>query len=235
MHQIVMDGPGKNALGVAMMRFLIEELGKAGGSPVLLTGAGDAFSSGLHLKEVAALDRTNAEPFLRLLEECMCALYLYPGPTVAAVGGHAIAGGCVLALCCDHRVATDSPSVKIGINEVAIGLRFPPRVLAIVRSRIPRRHRERVLLGGGLFAPAEARELGLIDEVDADPEAVARQRLEQLASNPSHAYAATKRDLRGSAPQDLASDEALDRWLSESLPGWTSSETKTRIAHVLRR
>ncbi|MBV9947010.1 MAG: enoyl-CoA hydratase/isomerase family protein, partial [Myxococcales bacterium] len=194
-----------------------------------------AFSAGLHLKEVAALGENDAESFLRLLEECMSALYLYPGPTAAAVNGHAVAGGCVLALCCDHRVATSAPAVKIGVNEVAIGLRFPPRVLAIVRSRVPRGHRERVLLGGELFAPAEARELGLVDEVGADPSALARRRLEHLASHPPDAYARTKRDLRGATPEDLASDAALERWLAESLPGWTSSEMKARIARVLRR
>jgi enoyl-CoA hydratase/carnithine racemase len=235
MHEILMHGPGKNALGAGMMGFLLRELERAGGAPVLLTGAGDAFSAGLHLKEVAALDETHAEPFLRLLEECMSALYLYPGPTVAAVNGHAVAGGCVLALCCDLRVATSSPAAKIGINEVAIGLRFPPRVLAIVRSRVPRRHRERVLLGGQLYAPAEAREFGLVDEIDVDPMAVARRRLEQLASSPARAYAQTKGDLRGVAPQDLASDAALDRWMRESIPSWTSVEMKAQIAQALRR
>jgi enoyl-CoA hydratase len=235
MHEIVMDGAGKNALGVEMMRFLLGELKQAGGAPVLLRGAGDAFCAGLHLKEVATLDETRAEPFLRLLEECMSAFYLYPGPTVAAVNGHAVAGGCVLALSCDLRVATSSPSVKIGINEVAVGLRFPPRVLAIVRSRVPCQHRDRVLLGGALYAPAEARELGLVDEIDADPIALARRRLEQLASGPAGAYAVTKRDLRGASPQDLASELALDRWLSESVATWTSSETKARIAGALRR
>jgi enoyl-CoA hydratase len=235
MHEIVMDGPGKNALTTALMRFLVDRLREAHGAPILLTGAGDAFSAGLHLKEVASLDTATAEPFLRLLEQCMSALYLYPGPTVAAVNGHAVAGGCVLALCCDHRVATTSPKAKIGINEVAIGLRFPPRLLAIVRSRVPRRHRERVLLGGALFAPAEAQDVGLVDEIDDDPLALARQRLGWLGGNPAHAYAQTKRDLRGATAQDLASDDALDQWLRESIPAWTSGELKARVAALLRR
>jgi enoyl-CoA hydratase/carnithine racemase len=235
MHEIVMDGPGKNALTTALMSFLLDRLREANGAPVLLTGAADAFSAGLHLKEVASLDPATAEPFVRLLEECMSALFLYPGPTVAAVNGHAVGGGCVLALCCDHRVATTSPTAKIGINEVAIGLRFPPRVLAIVRSRVPRRHRERVLLGGALFTPGAARDMGLVDEIDDDPLALARQRLAWLGSNPAHAYAQTKRDLRGSTAQDLASDDALSQWLGDSIPEWTSGELKAQVASVLRR
>jgi enoyl-CoA hydratase len=234
-HEIVMDGPGKNALGTTMMRFIMDGLGSAGGAPVLLTGAGDAFSAGLNLREVLALDGTTAESFLRSLERCMSALYLYPGPIVAAVNGHAIAGGCILALCCDHRVATASPKAKIGMNEVPLGLRFPPRTLAIVRARVPRQVRDRVVLGGQLFAPSEAAGVGLVNEVDADPVALARARLGELALSPREAYAGAKADLRGTADQALASDEALDRWLGESLPAWTSPELKSKITAVLHR
>jgi enoyl-CoA hydratase len=234
-HEIVMDGPGKNALGTTMMRFVLDGLRSAGGAPVLLTGAGDAFSAGLNLNEVAALDGATAESFLRLLERCMSALYLYPGPIVAAVNGHAIAGGCILALCCDHRVATASPKTKIGMNEVPLGLRFPPRTLAIVRARVPRQLRDRVVLGGHLFAPSEAVAVGLVDELADDPVKVARARLGKLAESPAPAYAHAKADLRGNADQALASDDTLDRWLGESLAAWTSSELKSKIAAVLHR
>src|SRR5689334_8594507 len=101
MFEITLNGPGKNALGTEMMRWILARLDEAAGRPVLLTGAGDALSAGLHLREVAGLDAAGMLAFLRLLEACMSALYLYPGPTVAAVNGHAIAGGCVLVECCD--------------------------------------------------------------------------------------------------------------------------------------
>lgn len=235
MHEITMNGPGKNALGTTMMQFILDQLRVANGAPVLLTGGGDAFSAGLHLKEVIALDGTTAEPFLRLLETCMATLYLYPGPTVAAINGHAIAGGCILALCCDHRVATSSLAARIGLNEVTIGLRFPPRVLRIARSRIPRRYRERVLLGGSLFGPTDAREFGLVDEVDADPLSLARERLRWLSAHPAVAYAQTKRDLRGASPQDLVSDDVVDRWMRETTPSWTSRQLKDHLTSLLRR
>ncbi len=234
-HEIVMDGPRKNALGTGMLQFVLDELHRAAGAPVLLTGKGDAFSAGLDLGEVAALDGERARTFLALLERCISELYLYPGPTVAAVNGHAIAGGCVFTVCCDHRVAVDNPGAKIGLNEVPLGLRFPPRTLAVVRARLSRRHVTRVLLGGGLFAPAEAERLGLVDEVAADPRAVARRRIEELAASPRESYARTKRDLRGSTAQELASDAALDVWMQESIGVWTSAEVKQKIAAALRR
>ena len=234
-YEIAMDGARKSALGTGMMQSLLDHLRRAAGAPILLTGGGDAFSAGLDLREVAGFDAAGAEPFLRMLEECMSALYLYPGPTVAAVNGHAIAGGCVLALCCDQRIATSHPATKIGLNETPLGLRFPPRVLAIVRSRVPRQHLERVVLGGELFTPTEAQRVGLVDEVGENPVALARVRLDALSASPSAAYARTKRDLRGTVAQDLATDDVLDRWIRESLPVWTSTELKSKIAAALCR
>jgi enoyl-CoA hydratase/carnithine racemase len=139
MVEIRMESKARNALGTASMTRLVDEIAAAGGAPLLVRGAGGAFSAGLDLREVAGLDATQMADFLRLLERLFSALYLYPGPTVALIDGHAIAGGCVLALCCDVRVAAADPTIKIGLNEAALGVVFPPRTLAIVRARVPRR------------------------------------------------------------------------------------------------
>jgi len=223
-----MAGPAKNALGTAMMQHLVDQLGEADGRPVLLTGTDDAFSAGLDLKEVARLDGDDMLRFLHLLERCMTALYLYPGPTVAAVNGHAIAGGCVLMLACDRRVVARNPKIKIGLNEVALGVRFPPRVLALVRARIPRKHQEEVILGAGLFDPVTALGLDLVDELAQDVLATARERLRTLAKNPAEAYAFTKHDMRGTA-QDLCADDVQDRMLREALPAWTSPALREKV------
>jgi enoyl-CoA hydratase/carnithine racemase len=233
MVEIAMNGPAKNALGTQMMTWLLERLGQANGEPVLLTGAGDAFSAGLNLKEVAAFDPEGMADYLRLLERCMSALYQYPGPTVALVNGHAIAGGCVLTLACDYRVATNDPRARIGLNEVALGVRFPPRVLRIVRDRVPAPSLVPVLLGAELFAPAQAVAHGLIDETSEDAGGVARAKLAALAAHPADAYAATKRALRGAVEADLAPDDVETRWLRECVPVWTGDAVKERVRRVL--
>lgn len=235
MIEIQMNGPGKNALGTEMMRFLVQELRAAAGKPVLLTGVGDAFCAGLNLKEVAAADGDAMLAFLGLLEEMVSALYLYPGPTVAAVNGHAIAGGCVLVLCCDHRVMTASPRAKIGLNETALGVRFPPRTLAAVRSRLAPQHASRVLLGADLVDAPTALSLGLIDEIADDVAAAARARLSVLAGHPADAYATTKGDLRGTSPADLCPDDAQDRRLREASALWVGSSVKEKLLRVLGR
>jgi enoyl-CoA hydratase len=235
MVEITMNGPAKNALGTETMTWLLERLADAKGAPVLLTGSGDAFSAGLNLKEVAALDEEGMSRYLRLLERCMSAYYLHPAPIVALLNGHAIAGGCVLALACDYRVATSDPRVRIGLNEVALGVPFPPRVLHVVRDRVPRAFQTAVLLGAELFSPEDALRCGLVDEVSADAGATARARLAKLAKHPADAYAATKRALRGSADTDLASDQAEAFWIRESAPSWSSTELKQRVLAALKR
>lgn len=234
MIEITLSGPGKNALSSAMMRFLLAELDRANGAPLLIRGAGDAFSAGLNLKEVLDLDEVSGPAFLRLLEQCMTALYLYSGPTAALINGHAIAGGAVLALCCDVRIAANQPSTKIGLNEVALGLRFPPRVLSIVRRRIPSHHAEEVLLGAELYSPQGALRVGLIDAVADDADLLARARLEELSAHPAGAYAMTKRDLRGTAA-GLCPEEEHETRLSELLGPWRSPALHQKIRAVLKR
>lgn len=232
MFEITLNAPGMNALGSDLMNFLIDQLQEADGRPVLVTGTGDAFSAGLNLKELTSLDPAGMEEFLLTLERMVERLYTYPAPTVALVNGHAIAGGCVVALCCDYRVAAANPRAKIGLNEVAIGVRFPPLTLKMVRARVPRRYQEDVLLGAGLHSPTRAAHLGLIDEVSEDAETVAKAKLAALSRHPPAAYAATKRDLRG----DVSLTQAeLDTFVGEVLPLWSSPALLESLRAHLKR
>jgi enoyl-CoA hydratase/carnithine racemase len=229
MFEMVLSAPGKNALSTAVLEDLRRRLGEARGEPVLLTGAGDAFCAGLNLKEVAALDLDGARRLLRALEGFVDALFTYPAPAVALVNGHAIAGGCILALCCDHRVAASDPRIRIGLNETALGLPFPPKTLAMVRSRVPPGALDRVILEAGLHPPAQARALGLVDEVADDARAVAVATLERLAGHPRDAYARNKARLREGVlgAQDRAVEEELAKI-------WGSAEIRARAAAALQ-
>jgi enoyl-CoA hydratase/carnithine racemase len=231
MAELVISAPGRNALATEVMRDLLARLRAAAGDPLLVTGAGDAFSAGLNLREVASADRAGMERLLDTLEELVEALWGYPGPTVACVTGHAIAGGCVVMLCCDHRVAADDTAIRIGLNEVALGLHYPPKVLAMVRRRVPLRALERVVLGAELHAPRAAVALGLVDEVAADAAVLARARLAALAAHPAEAYSATKRALRGDALR-LTADE-VRRFREETLPAWCTPATRERARALL--
>ncbi len=233
MVEIVVKGPGKNALGTARMTEVSAAFEAAGGAPVLLRGDGDAFSAGLDLAEVGSLGPAEMTAFLRRLEQLLAQVWSYPGPVVAVVNGHAIAGGCLLALVADWRVCVDAPKARLGLNEVGLGLAFPPSILRLVRARLPTQALEEVLLGAGLHAPADALRLGLVDALAADPLAVGRARLAALAQHPADAYARAKRDLRAGVLE--VTDAERQRFLDEVVPAWTSDALKARIAGFLKR
>lgn len=230
---LTLEGPGKSSLSTALMQDVIRQVGNAGGRPLLIAGTGDSFSAGLNLKEVAAADAAAMKHFLGLLDDMVDALFSYPGPVAACVNGHAIAGGCVIALCADFRVAIDDPLARVGLNEVALGLEFPPKILRIAQHRIAPHVRERVLLEAALYDPRTAVALGLLDEVSRDPLASARAWLEAVARHPAAIYAATKRSLRAGA---LDLGDAERRYFeSEVLPRWTSPEVKQAARAALER
>ncbi len=234
MREILLSAPAKkNATSTAVLEALARDLAMAGGEPVLLTGAGEVFSAGLDLEEVASLDAERARRLLLALEGVVEALYLHPAPTVALVNGHAIAGGCVLSLCCDHRVAAANPRARIGLNEVAAGLVFPPRTLAMVRARLTPAQAEGAILGSRLLDPEAAREAGLVDEVAEDARAAALARLEALARHPPQAYARAKRALRVGAFADREADRRILE--EEVIPRWGSEETRAAARRLLGR
>ena len=141
--------------------------------------------------------------------------------------------GCLVALVCDHRVGARNPRARIGLNEVALGLRFPPVLLQIAAARVTRV--EEVVLGSKLHDPESALRLGLLDELADDAAALERaeQVLKYLESLPREAYAAAKRDLR--ARHAAMDHEANRAFLEEVLPVWTSDELKARILKMLQR
>ncbi|MFY0538757.1 enoyl-CoA hydratase-related protein [Nannocystis pusilla] len=147
------------------------------------------------------------------------------------VSGHAIAGGCLVAMCCDHRVCAADPRLKIGLNEVALGLHFPGTALALARRRVNPQSLDEVILGARLYAPEDALRVGLVDEVAAAAEAVARQRLSELASHPADAYGAAKRAIRGGVLDMDPAQRRAER--AALLPHWTDPALRARIGAFL--
>jgi len=230
---IVIAGPAKNALGTGVLQSLRDQIAAAGTAPLFVQGEGDAFSAGLDLKEVLGADADHLRRFLDLLNDVVVGLFRHPAPTVAAVQGHAIAGGALVARACDHVVATTDAGCKIGLNETALGLLFPPRILAVVRHRLPRRFHTEVLLGAHLYDPVGAERCGLVDELAPDVGGTARARFDALAAHPAPAYAANKAQLIGDV--GLPDAEADQRFVEEVLPSWTSPELRERIAALFAR
>jgi len=230
MKTITLSGPGKNALSTGLMERTLAAVLEAKDEPLFLMGDGDAFSAGLNIKEVGGLDVAGMTTFLGALENLVKALYEHPAPVVAWVNGHAIAGGCVVALCADFRMATAKEGTRIGLNEVALGLRFPPLTLQMIRARLTRPACERALLEGALYTTADAKALGLIDEIGEEGEA--RAKLATLASYPRDIFAATKLLLR---PRLTLTDDDKKRFHEDTIPYWASPEKRASLLAMLEK
>ncbi|MED5374099.1 MAG: enoyl-CoA hydratase/isomerase family protein [Myxococcota bacterium] len=231
MQELVLDGPGKNALSTAMLTDLMERMDRFEGQSLLLRGENGALSAGVNLKEVLAFDHQQMEDFLRLLDAITRRLFHWPRPTVAVIDGHAIAGGTILALACDHRVAQDNPKIRIGLSEVAVGVLFPPGVWDLMKHKLPKQHIDRILLGAQLHGPQQAQALGMVDEISADALASGRATLERLRAYDAAVYAETKATLHAGVMEISEADEQT--YLDAVVPVWTSPALKARLAAQL--
>lgn len=175
---------------------LIAELKAAMDPPVkavIVTGSGSSFSAGVDLFRVIKGGPEYVRCFLPVLDDFLRATLTYPKPVVAAVNGHAIAGGCILTAACDHRIMTEGNG-RIGIPELAVGVPFPALPLQIMAARVPDSALRDLVLTGRTVLVDEAKALGLVDE--KCPQGLLLDRAMEVAgklmSIPAVAFALTK-------------------------------------------
>lgn len=136
-------------------------------SPVVLTSSQRAFSAGLDLKYHLSLfssgDEEEIWQWYERFRGALLRVFTYEKPVVAAVTGHAIAGGLILALCCDYRVCVDS-GAKFGLNEITIGFPLPSAIAQIVLYVLGTAVAQRVITTGFLYEPQDAVRLGFFNE-----------------------------------------------------------------------
>ena len=183
----------------------------ANDAAIVLTGRPGMFSAGLNVKKMATMDLDGLTDLLVTFGESFLRIWLEPRPVVAAVSGHAIAGGTILAMVCDHAVAADG-EFGWGLTETTIGFPLPRWVIAVARGNVRADRLDDLLLPGRTVRPGEAVEVGFADEA-ADPEQVLETALVHargLAALPRQTYAETKRRLRAEAVAAVLSDLAAD-------------------------
>lgn len=132
---------------------------------MVLTGEKDKFFSiGFNIPSLLPLGREEFTDFYRNFNQLCINLYTFPKPTVAAITGHAIAGGCILALCCDERIIADGRKL-IGLNEVKLGVPVPYVADRILHVLIGARAAREVMEVGEFYPPQDALRIGLVDHV----------------------------------------------------------------------
>ena len=203
------------------------------GAAVVITGTGTAFSAGVDLHRILAGGPAYVQEFLPALSAAFMAIFDRPGPVLAAINGHAIAGGCVIAAACDVRVMSQG---KIGLAELSVGVPFPPTAMEILRH-VTGPAAGRLVLTAALLDAPQAQSIGLIDDIEAPGallDSVLRQ-AQTMAQIPADVFAFSKRQLQRPARERIAArsgdeEAVLAMWLSagtrEAIAGYLSTLSK---------
>jgi enoyl-CoA hydratase len=164
---------------------------------VVLTGQGGIFSAGVNLIRARDGGAAYLRKFLPVLNKMFDTVFYFPKPVVAAINGHAIAGGCVLACCADYRLMTRD-AARIGITELLVGLPFPALAFEVMRFVAAPQDLSSLLYSGATFPPDEAWDRGLIDDI-VEPGMLLDRAVEaarRLVALSPQAFVMTKRQLR---------------------------------------
>jgi enoyl-CoA hydratase/carnithine racemase len=211
---------------------LLEELEIDSSSRALvLTGRGKFFSFGLDVPELYPLPKEDFAEFVRFFTGLYTLIYSYPKPLVAALNGHTIAGGCMLALACDRRLMAEGKG-KIALNEITFGSSVFAGSVEMLRACVGGRNAERILLTGEMFSPDRAEALSLVDRVvpAQDLTAVAVEEARGMASGDSVAFTALKHLIRGPVMEIMREREGDS--IREFVDIWYSDSTREQLKGV---
>ena len=222
---IRLDHGKANTMDVELLGGLTDALREAERGParaVVITGTGSIFSAGVDLHKLLEGGRDYVQRFVPALDMAFTEVFMFPKPLVAAVNGHAIAGGGVITCACDRRIMADGRG-RIGVPELLVGLPFPALGLEILRFATCPQHLQELIYSGRACLPSDARAHGLVDEVVPAEALLERARTVagEMAAVPAQTFRLTKQALR----QPVLDAVARNRAYEEDAARFWSSDT----------
>lgn len=198
---------------------------------VILTGSGKFFSFGFDIPEFLPFTKDQFTEFLIAFADLYSYIFLYPKPVVAALNGHTVAGGCMLALACDHRLMARGKG-KISLNEISFGASVFAGSVEMLRFAVGSAHASNILCSGAMYSPEEAHAMGLVPELAGEEDLMraAINAAENLSSKPAAAFASIKSLLRKPVADDMRGREAAS--IKEFVDIWYSDETRAMIKSI---
>jgi enoyl-CoA hydratase/carnithine racemase len=207
------DRPPANAMDLALLDELVAAVQPFAGDPpraLVLAGRPGFFSAGVDLKLAPTYGPEDRRRMVAAINAMALTVYELPCPVIGAITGHAVAGGLVLALCTDLRVA--SSAGRYGLTEVQVGIGYPQGAIGVVKAELTPHAARRLALGSELLSAGDCMDLGVFDEL-AEPDEVLPRALElatSLAAFPPEVYVRTKRELRAVTAARLRAAAAED-------------------------
>ena len=199
---------------------------------VVLTGTGTIFSAGVDLVRLLEGGAPYIRKFLPTLSTMLATVFSHPAPVVAAINGHAIAGGCVLACAADRRLMVRDGG-RIGVTELLVGVPFPPAAIEIMRCATAPQFFAEAIFGGATYSPIEAVGRCWVHDL-VESEALLDRALDAasaLAALPAKAFALSKRQTREPALERMQNRE-VDAAIEQI---WTAPETLQRVRDYVAR
>ncbi|MEZ5564394.1 MAG: enoyl-CoA hydratase/isomerase family protein [Gammaproteobacteria bacterium] len=233
--EIRMDRPPANALNRELVERLLAALETArmdGAHAIILTGRPGMFSGGLDVPELLKQDRRQIEAFWSLFFSLTRQLAASPVPVIAALSGHAPAGGAVLAMTCDYRIGVTG-KYRIGLNEVQVGLPIPNAILVALEEIVGTRVARQLAIRGELLTMDQALSVGLIDELVAPEElmSTALSRAGELLALPPVAMNTTRLATKSRVIEALSSSADA----TTAAGWWFSAETQAEMTRLVAR
>ena len=227
-----------NAINTAVLEELRESFETLKDDPevkaVIMTGRGKFFSFGFDIPEFLDSPKEVFVDFLYKFTAFYAYLYHYPKALVAALNGHAVAGGCILATVCDYRVMVTGKA-RIALNEVTFGASLFAGAVAVMKNCIGHRNAEKILFTGAMFSAEEAFKLGLVDKVSSEETLMkdADEAAGVYIKNYGEAFGSMKRLARNIDIPEFKSLESKS--IKEFLEIWYSEKTMKNLKQILIR
>lgn len=190
---------------------------------IIFTGVGKFFSFGFDIPEFLSYPKTSFTRYVTKLTGLYTDLFTYPKPVIAVLNGHTVAGGCMLALACDHRIMV-SGKAKISLNEITFGASLFAGSVRMLKFAVGEKNAQSVAYSGSMYTAEEAQRIGLVDQVTSEEKLMedARQVARGLAAEDGVAFRSIKHLLRSAAAEEMkrmeesSIREFVDIWYSET-------------------
>jgi len=198
---------------------------------VILTGEGSFFSFGLDIPEFLTYPKESFKRFVEKFADLYTSIFMFPKPVLAALNGHTVAGGCMMATACDYRVMV-SGKARISLNEINFGSSLFPGSAEMLKYCAGHRHAELIAYTGAMYSAEEAKDLGLVDQVVSEEklsESVI-QMAREFAKRYGPAFESIKRLLRADTAERMKHQDRILR--DEMVDIWYSEQTRKQLQNI---
>jgi len=235
---VKLAGGVTNAINLQLVNELAEILQRIRdshtGGFVLSSSNDKFFSIGLDIPYLYGLSKKDFTAFYQPFNQVCIDLYTLPTPTIAAVTGHAVAGGCILALCCDYRFIAEGRKL-MGLNEIKLGVPIPYPADCILRSMVGTQTARNITDMGEFYLPEQLLTMGLVDQVlplkEVLPQSIEKAHL--LGALPQKAFAVIKQNR--TEPVEAQIRALLVKKEQDFVECWFSPEARQQLKDAIEK